>query len=232
MAEFDAHADCYRESVQRSIDFCGQELDYFTRRKADHRVDLASRRIGRCSRLSVLDVGCGVGVTDEFLVGRVGELHGVDVSESAVACAAERNPAARYQSYDGRTLPYGDASLDLAFAICVMHHVPPPEWPGFVAEMARVVRPGGLVAVFEHNPFNPLTRAAVGRCEFDVGVTLLRRKRVEALMSGAGLRPSESRYIIFTTSERPELIALERTLRGVPFGAQHYVVGRRPAPTT
>ena len=40
--------------------------------------------------LSGLDVGCGVGLTDRFLVGRVGELHGVDTAEEAVARAAQR----------------------------------------------------------------------------------------------------------------------------------------------
>ena len=46
--------------------------------------------------------------------------------------------------------------------------------PAFVAELARVVRPGGLVVVFEHNPLNPLTRLVVSRVTFDDGVRLLR----------------------------------------------------------
>ena len=45
---------------------------------------------------------------------------------------------------------------------------------GFVADMVRVTRPGGLVCVIEHNPLNPLTRLAVNRCPFDADAVLLR----------------------------------------------------------
>jgi ubiquinone/menaquinone biosynthesis C-methylase UbiE len=224
---FDPYADSYGESVQRSIDFCGQELEYFTRRKTEHLLDVTRRHLGDAKNLDFLDVGCGVGVTDAFLADRVGTLHGVDVAGEAIARAAERNPTVAYQSSDGVALPYHDEFVDVAFAICVMHHVALPERSAFVSEMRRVVRSGGLVVVFEHNPFNPLTRAAVNRCVFDEGVVLLRRRSVEAHLAAAGLALLESRYIIFTTSQRPGLIACERRLGRVPFGAQHYVVARR-----
>jgi SAM-dependent methyltransferase len=227
MADFDAFSETYGAAVQRSIDFCGQELEYFTRRKADLLLDLTGRHLGLPARATFLDVGCGVGETDELLAAHVGHLHGVDVAGDAISRAARRNPAAEYRTYDGDVLPYTDRSVDVAFAICVTHHVEPSGRPRFFAELNRVVRPGGLVAVFEHNPFNPLTRVAVSRCEFDDGVELLTRKSVARLLTEAGLVPIEARYIIFTTSTHPRAIAMERTLRHVPFGAQHYVVARR-----
>jgi SAM-dependent methyltransferase len=227
MADFDAYADSYRDAVNDSIAFCSQEHDYFTRRKAEHLVSLAGRLLGPPEQLSVLDVGCGVGATDAHLAGQFGELHGVDVAAEAIARAEARNPTVRYQPYDGRLLPLPDASFDLAFAICVAHHVPPPDRPGFAAELGRVVRPGGLVVVFEHNPFNPLTRVAVSRCEFDEGVVLLTRRSVERLLDHAGLTPTEASYIIFMPSDRPFARALEPKLRWLPLGAQHYVAARR-----
>lgn len=227
MGEFDAHSETYRESVQRSIDFVGQEHDYFARRKAELLLDFSARHLGEPSQLSFLDVGCGVGVTDAALADRVGTLHGVDVAAEAVARAAHQNPTVTYRSYDGNSLPYDDCFVDVAFAICVTHHIPCEERARFFKELHRVVRLDGLVAIFEHNPYNPLTRVAVSRCDFDVGVELLRRRAVERLLTEARLVPIESRYIIFSTSERPRVIALERTLGRVPFGAQHYVVARR-----
>jgi SAM-dependent methyltransferase len=225
-ADFDAYADSYREAVGHSIAFSGQEVDYFARRKADHLLDLSRRLLGDPSTLSVVDVGCGVGTTDEHLAGAFGQLHGVDLAPEAVERAAARNPTVRYRTYDGDTLPFGDAELDLAFAICVLHHVSPEARPSFAAELRRVVRPGGLVVVFEHNPFNPLTRLAVSRCEFDHGVVLLTRRRVASLLRTAGVEPVEQRFIVFFTSDRPRLRALEHKLRGIPLGAQHYVAGR------
>src|SRR5437588_7354869 len=96
-----------------------------------------------------------------------------------------------------------DYPLTLSIAICVLHHVPPPQWVGFLCEMRRVVRPGGLVCLIEHNPFNPLTRLAVARCEFDRDAVLLRAGRMQALMVDAGLHDAESHYFLMLPSASP-----------------------------
>ena len=222
-----SEVDSYAEAVQRSIDFIGQDHETFTRRKALHLLDLTQRRLGDPSRLAGLDVGCGVGLTDRFLVERVGELHGVDIAEEAVARAAQANPSVRYEAYGGARLPYADGHFDFAFAIGVVHHVPPPERASFVAEMGRVVRPGGLVTLFEHNPYNPLTRLAVIRCELDEDAVLLTRRSARGFLERTGLSPVESRYIIFLPFERPRVAALERRLNRLPLGAQYYVAAIR-----
>ena len=156
--DFDAYADTYGDEVTHSIAFSKQERDYFTRRKADHLLDVSRRLLGNPAQLSAVDVGCGVGSTDGHLEGHFKELHGIDTAGEAIKRAASNNPTVRYQSYDGRTLPFADGELDLAFAINVVHHVPPAERAAFASELRRVLRPGGLAVVFEQNPLNPLTR--------------------------------------------------------------------------
>jgi SAM-dependent methyltransferase len=226
-AEFDSHADSYREAVEESIGFSGIELDFFARRKADLLLDVVARRVGDPAGLTLLDVGCGIGVTDRFLVDRVGRMLGVDMSHEAVARAREANPGVSYQAYEGEVLPYEDECVDVAFAICVMHHVPPAGRPGLALELRRVVRRGGLAVIFEHNPFNPFTRLAVSRCEFDEDAILLTRRESSHVLAGAGLEPVEARYVVFFTAEGPRLAAAERLLRWLPAGAQHYVAARR-----
>jgi SAM-dependent methyltransferase len=227
-ALFDAYGDTYRDAVQSSISFAGASLDHFTEMKAKHLLDLCRRHLGDPARQRALDVGCGVGVTDRLLVEHIGDLHGVDVSSAEVARAAQDVPAATYQHYDGARLPHPDGSFDLSFCINVIHHVPVPQWPSFVAELARVVRPGGLVAVFEHNRFNPLTRRAVAACEFDVDATLVPRRRLRRLAQDAGLTPIESPYIVFLPFGGPAAFRIDRALRGLPAGAQYYLAARRP----
>ena len=226
-ADFDAHARSYAEDVSGSVAFSGKDVEFFTRRKAHHLVDLARRHLGDPLALRVLDVGCGIGMTDALLASWLGERHGIDVAAAAGAQAAERNPTVSYATYDGGRLPYEDASFDLAFTVCVLHHVERADRAAFTAEMARVVRRGGLVAVFEHNPYNPLTRVAVSRCEFDEGVELLTRAEATGLLTGAGLEPVEGRYILFLPIDGAWTAAVERACRGIPLGAQHYVVAER-----
>jgi len=229
MATFDAHADTYEASVQSSISFAGRELEFFTMRKVDTLVELMSRRLGDPSELTVLDVGCGTGVTDALLSPRVGALHGIDPAGEAVAQAQSRGIDARYCAASALQLPYQPASFDVAVAVCVLHHVDPPQRFDVMAELRRVVRPGGLVVLFEHNPLNPATRVAVSRCEFDVGVKLLTQGTTKRLLVSAGLDVIEARGIIYSTSQAAWASRFDRAMGAIPLGAQYYVVGRRPA---
>jgi SAM-dependent methyltransferase len=125
----------------------------------------------------------------------------------------------------GETLPYDGATFDLSIAICVLHHVLPPQRVGFLREMRRVVRPGGLVCLIEHNPLNPLTRLAVTRCEFDRDAVLLHAGRTRALMADAGLHDTRSHYFLLLPSAAPLARRVEHGLRRIPLGAQYIASG-------
>jgi SAM-dependent methyltransferase len=226
---FDSRAGGYREAVERSIAFSGAGHEVFTQIKARELLELCRRRVGDPGSLAFLDVGCGPGETDRALAGSVGSLAGADSSEAMARAAAELNPWAEYAHADAtRRLPYDDATFDVSFTICVLHHVDPPDRPRFVAEMARVTRPGGVVAVFEHNPLNPLTRRAVAGCEFDRGVRLLGRRACASLLRDGGLAEPRTAYVVFFRSDSEIRQRIARRLRRIPLGAQYAVSARRP----
>ena len=222
--EFDRYGETYEAAVDEAISFAGKEHDFYLEAKARRLLELTRRHLGS-GRPRALDVGCGVGLVDRHLSPRL-ELHGVDVSPAMVERAQTANPDVSYRVYDGRRLPFADGELDLAFAICVLHHVDPPDRGALLAEMARVTRPGGLVVVFEHNPLNPLTRRVVRDCAFDAGVELLGRRELERLYRGAGLGLLGTEYLLFFPWR---MDALERRLTWLPLGAQYVVAARRPA---
>ena len=226
-AYFDAFAADYQASVERSVGFTGRDLGFFHRRKVHVLRRLAGRHLGNLAGARVLDVGCGAGVTDELLQPYVGSLHGVDVSKQMVAQAKVRNPSAMYEPYDGEHLPFPDGSFDFVLTICVVHHVPPPRWSDFVQEMARVTRPGGLVAILEHNPLNPLTRRAVSTCEFDEDAVLVPHRRATRLLRDAGVGPVEVCNFLFSPFEGRVGSRIDQWLARVPFGGQYVAAGRR-----
>lgn len=229
-AEFDAFHDSYVEQLDEVVEFSGKSGAFFVERKADLLVEIAEERLGGAGGADVLDVGCGTGLTDTYLTGRVGSVSGVDVSAASIQRARELNPGAAYESVaPAAPLPYEDASFDLSFAICVMHHVPVGLRGGLLAEVSRVTRPGGLVTIFEHNPLNPVTRKVVRDCVFDEHAVLIRARAMAAELERAGLAVAEIRQILFLPLAAPAWLRLERRLLArVPLGAQYLVAARVP----
>jgi SAM-dependent methyltransferase len=226
-AEFDRVGETYQAAVDEAISFAGQEHDFYLEVKARRLVELARRHLGP-GRPAALDVGCGPGLFDRHVAAAF-ELHGVDVSPAMVEQARETNPEVGYAVSEPGRLPYDDGRFDLAFAVCVLHHVDRADRLPLVRETARVVRPGGLVAVFEHNPLNPLTRRVVHTCAFDEGVELLPRRELEALLGAAGLEVVSAHYLLFFPWRGRLFEAAERLLARLPLGAQYVVAGRRRA---
>lgn len=220
-ALFDRYDKSFGAVVQSSIDFSGLPHSFFTAAKADALRELIASRLHGRRDLHLLDVGCGVGELHSLVRDMFGRICGADVSAASIAQARIRNPAVEYEAYAGETFPYDSATFDLSTAICALHHVPPPQWLGFVSEMRRVVRPGGLVCLIEHNPLNPLTRLAVARCEFDRDAVLLRADRTRALMADAGLRDARSHYFLLLPSAAPLARRVEHGLSRIPLGAQY-----------
>lgn len=225
--EFEEYKQSYVAEVEQSINFAGQSHDFFIRVKADELVASCDRQLGTLERRSVLDVGCGVGLMSRYVGEHFGELRGVDIAPGIVERAATHVPQGEFQLYDGKRIPFGEQTFDVVFTVCVLHHVPPAQWTSLVAEMARVLKPGGLLYIFEHNPYNPLTRRAVSNCPFDANAELLTRSRSTALMRSAGLEAAEARYVLFFPWNGSGFRSIESGLRWLPLGAQYFVSGRR-----
>lgn len=112
-----------------------------------------------------IDVGCGAGALALALAARVREVVGVDrVPELLEQARARAVANTRFVEADALALPFDDGEFDLGGTLRTLHHVPRPE--RLLAELARVVRPGGRVVVIDQiAPADPLQAIAVDRFE-------------------------------------------------------------------
>jgi SAM-dependent methyltransferase len=132
-----------------------------------------------CRDREVLDAGCGVGYGAAFLGGRTRRVVGVDRDEQAIAYARERyaRPNVEFRVGDVLRLDAGDAEFDAVCSFETIEHVDDAD--AFVAETARVLRPGGVLVVSTPRaeettaaPENPFHRLELSPADFEA---LLRR---------------------------------------------------------
>jgi ubiquinone/menaquinone biosynthesis C-methylase UbiE len=221
--DFDDVAEAYEDKINAALSFGGQEHTFYIDIKRNHILRLAQDYFGNVGDLDVLDLGCGLGAYHPGLEGKFRELHGIDVSARSVEAAAAQHPFVQYTTFDGERLPYADGQFSLVFTICVMHHVPPPLWTTFTAEMYRVIRPGGMALVFEHNPYNPATQYIVKTCDIDKDAVLLRPGKLRRLFTTAGFNEIQTRTIISVLPKGQFLTGVDSLLGYLPFGAQYYL---------
>lgn len=226
-AEFDAYDRTYDAAVNEAVAFAGLGVDFFTRAKADYLLDLTASALGDPRKLSLLDVGCGVGNYHSLLEGKFGSIAGTDLSSKCLEVAHERHPEVDYRKFDGTQLPFGDACIDVAFAVCVYHHVPVGARAALTAEVRRILKPRGIFAIFEHNPRNPLTMRAVNNCVFDKDAVLLRASEAGKLLTEAGFQDVGTRHILTIPAIGRMLRRLDLVLGFAQFGAQYFVTGRK-----
>lgn len=99
---------------------------------------------------TVLDIGCGDGQISRLLAGRGATVVGVDPTWNQITVAHERGGAAGFLSAAADMLPFADASFDAAVACLVFEHIDAVDRA--IAEVARVVRPGGRFSFFLNHP--------------------------------------------------------------------------------
>jgi SAM-dependent methyltransferase len=226
-SEFDRFADEYHSVHAKNIRLSGEDPAYFARYKAREAAVIARAGLP-VPRL--LDFGTGVGNSLPFLHEEFPAcgLTGVDVSRRSLDVARERfGSFAELLEFDGANIPAADGSFGLALAACVFHHIEHAEHVAKLAEIRRVLAPGGWLLVFEHNPWNPLTRKAVRECPFDENARLMTAASLRRRAIAAGFGAVAVRYCVFFPAALSFLRPLERWLGWLPLGAQYCVVCRR-----
>jgi|APLak6261701338_1056256.scaffolds.fasta_scaffold04366_2 SAM-dependent methyltransferase len=228
--EFDAHADSYRQTLDQALSIGGGDSVYYAERKFAALKAYQNER-SRAAPASILDFGCGTGTNLPFLrdLFSSAALQGVDVSPRSLEVAGERQVCrCQLTAYDGVTLPFEAPIFDLVVVSNVLHHIDPSHRASTVREIARCLKPGGLLAIFEHNPFNPLTRKVVRDCPFDAGVTLVRPREIKSVLRAQGYRGASLWNIIFFPAALKKLNAVEPQLRWLPLGAQYALFAEWP----
>jgi len=227
--EFDKFADKYQRTLEQSLPRSGDDVGFFTEYKVKDTASLARRLTGE-SAVRIMDFGAGVGASVPYFLEYFPgcELTCLDVSKRSLTIGESRfGENAAFCHFDGEKLAFADNSFDLVFSACVFHHTPPDRHVHFLNEIHRVLNPGGLAVVFEHNPLNPLTVRTVKHCPFDENAILIHANRLQQCANQAGFNKARVGYRLFFPYFLRWLRPLESWMTRLPLGAQYYVTAQK-----
>ncbi len=227
-AEFDRFADAYYDQHRDNVAVTGESPEYFAEYKIRQLKEIVAHDRIEVSR--ICDFGSGIGNSIPFFRRYFPDaaLTSSDVSERSLTLGKQRYPeAGNCVLIENNRIPSDSNVFDVVFSACVFHHIPHGEHAMWLQELHRITRPGGLIAIFEHNPLNPLTVHAVNTCPFDENAKLIFARDLAKRLAAAGWTSPRVQYNLFFPRALSRLRPFEARLGWLPLGAQYVAFARK-----
>ena len=224
---FDAVADDYDAALAQGIAVSGEDKNFFARGRVEW--------LGRCltergaPSQTVIDYGCGTGSATPFLqeILQPSRIVGLDVSHKSLAVArAEYGISGAAFAHCDEYAPSGEA--DVVYCNGTFHHVPVSERAAVMEYIYRCLKPGGLFALWENNPWNLGTQYVMLRCPFDKGVVKVAPPAARRLARGVGFEVVRQDFYFIFPRFLAALRPWEPSLTRTPLGTQYQLLCRKP----
>lgn len=220
--DFDKFSENYNQLLNDRTKFFSASEEYFAR----YKVDVIRRQVTSPIN-TLLEYGCGIGRNIPFLRRAFPNavVMGSDISCRSLAVARKENPGIEFFQEGKRANLSGE--FDLILVAGVYHHIPTDERAAVSRTLFWRVSPQGSLFVFEHNPFNPVTRRIVNACPYDEDAALLKPTMVKKLLRQADFHIEAHSYCLFVPPRLSRLIFVERLLGWLPLGGQYWIQAKR-----
>ena len=223
---FDKFTKNYNEILNKSIEVTGCNTSDLINAKLLKLRDINPSLINKT--INFLDYGCGTGNLCENFHYYFPKAHffGVDISSEMVN-EARKKYHSRGTFYEINSLEWKNKSYDLIFSAGVFHHILPQFQSDIIKKLSNLMSDSGRLIIWEHNPFNPVTRKIVKECPFDKDAILISPKKIKNLLIQNSLYSVKIIYTSFFPKYLNFLFYLERYLEHFPLGAQYVVIGNK-----
>lgn len=213
---------------------------YYVKIKSLHLLRKAKETYKDTKSLICIDLGCGTGETTEYFQDKFRHVFACDYSRGMLEYAAKKNlKNVTFKLCQSEKLPFEAASADIVAMYGIIHHIDSGEKvTQTFNEVNRILKKGGIVAVYDFNPLNPISRFIVKTCSLDSGVNLDGYKKgefpttfysweVNGILKKSGFRIAKHEYLIFFPQTLSSLAPLEKLLAKLPLGGMYSIIGEK-----
>ncbi len=220
--DFDDYTENYNQLLREGTSFFSSSEEYFAR----YKVDLVRKQVDTPVN-SILEYGCGIGRNISFLQQAFPNAitMGSDISSASLEIARRDNKGVEFFREDENVELTN--LFDLIFVAGVFHHIPVVQRAEVAKTLFKRLSPGGQLFVFEHNPFNPVTRRIVNNCPYDEDAVLLKPSELKNILCKAEFIVEHMAYCLFVPPSLSILAGLESRLGWLPLGGQYWIQARR-----
>ena len=216
---FDNYADNYKDYITKSLGKLEDNLNYYHIKKSE----ILKKELGYQPK-KILDLGCGVGTMLELLIKSFhgSAFYAYDESKKSMDYIKKKFP--KINCLDNLET---NEKFDLIFISAVVHHVKSGDRDDLFRNIYNLLSPNGVMFVFEHNPYNPVTLKMVTNCEFDADAELIKKNDLINLCKKNNFKIIKSGYIHFFPSKLGFLFKFESYLKWFFLGAQYFCLFKK-----
>jgi len=216
----------YERDLAKGLSLSGEGQEYFLSGRVSLIQDVLSRT--RIKVESILDFGCGSGHSTPVLQRAFdANVCGYDTSDSLVAEAEGSYSTERIRFVNSMKM-LDRNEFDLCYTNGVFHHIDPADRRACLEQIHRVLKPFGLFAFFENNPWNPGTRLLMSRIPFDRDAKVLSYLAARKMLLAQGFEPlTPPQFVFYFPKILARLRPLERLGLRIPLGAQYLLLMKK-----
>jgi len=223
---FDNIADSYDNELKDSLGLYGnRDISIF----AEYKIKIIEKELSK-PPANILEFGCGIGRNNYFMKKRFSEsnIFGCDISERSLEIASKTNPAVCYNKIVNPAelfRIYKERFFDCVFISNVFHHIPFIEHQAWLNALYEIISKDGTIFIFEHNPYNPITRRIFNTSDIDKGAVMLKPSYCQKLLKEAKFTKINLKYTLFFLWRNSFFESVEKILCWLPLGAQYFLWG-------
>ncbi|UCG33867.1 MAG: class I SAM-dependent methyltransferase [Phycisphaerales bacterium] len=225
--EFNDFALNYDEALQQGLTLSGESADYFARRRAEEVARYAAAMGYRTD--TVLEFGCGTGNNVAHLRAFLGcrRFIGLDIAAEPLSVAQCRHPHPEI-TFKLVAEAEPEDTADLVFVNGVFHHIHRDNHTHTLETIHSLLVRGGLLALFDNNPFNLGARWVMKRIPFDRDARMVSPYGLARRARRTGFVDLTARFFFIFPRLLADLRPLEPRMEHLPFGAQYCIFARKP----